>query len=226
MGQSIRNRRKVIILGTGGNSIDILDTINDLNSSSRKSVYECVGFLDDDEGSRNRVIHGVKVLGPLSAANGLGDCCFVNGIGNSTTFLKKDAIISKTGIPLEKFVTIIHPSASVSKMANLGFGTVVLQNVAIASNVKIGNHVIILSNSVVNHDDLIGDYTCITTGVCISGGVRVGKSCYLGANSAIIENIEIGDYCLTGIGSVVLKSVPGNSVVVGNPARFLRKTRK
>ncbi|MBM3275434.1 MAG: hypothetical protein FJZ00_09785, partial [Candidatus Sericytochromatia bacterium] len=85
-------------------------------------------------------------------------------------------------------------------------------------------HVIILPNSIISHDDFVGDYTCITGGVCISGGVTVGHSCYLGTNSAIISNVQIGNYCLVGMGSVVLESVGDNSVVVGNPARFLRDT--
>ena len=39
--------KNIIILGTGGNSIDILDAINEINLISKK--YNCIGFLDDDE---------------------------------------------------------------------------------------------------------------------------------------------------------------------------------
>jgi sugar O-acyltransferase (sialic acid O-acetyltransferase NeuD family) len=216
--------KKVVILGTGGNSIDILDTINDINSQALREIYECVGFLDDNEALWSNVLYGVKVLGPLTSAKELRGCYFVNGIGTPSNFLRKESIIARTGVAHERFITIIHPSARVSKMAKVGLGTVIFQNVTVTSNVKIGNHVIVLPNSVISHDDVIGDYTCITGGVCISGGVEVGKSCYLGTNSAIIGNIKIGDYCLIGMGSVVLESVPQNSVVVGNPARFLRHT--
>lgn len=220
------SNKKMVILGTGGNSIDILDTINDINRASNTNLFECIGFLDDRDSLWGKIIHGIKVHGPLSSAIEYESCHFVNGIGNSSNFWKKEAIISKTNIPLDRFETIIHPSASVSKTAQLGSGTVVFQNVTIASNVIIGNHVIILPNSVISHDNVIGDYTCIATGVCISGGVRVGNSCYLGANTALIENIKVGDLCLTGIGSVILKDVSYNSVVVGNPAKFLRQTKK
>ncbi|MBI4674106.1 MAG: sugar O-acyltransferase, partial [Chloroflexi bacterium] len=40
--------KKIIILGTGGNSVDILDTLRDVNDAQREAVYECIGFLDDD----------------------------------------------------------------------------------------------------------------------------------------------------------------------------------
>lgn len=216
--------KKLIILGTGGNCIDILDTVYDINENNRHTIYECIGFLDDNQENWGKVHYGIKVLGPLNSASNYNECLFVNGIGSPFNFWKKKDIISKTQVPLEKFATIVHPSASVSKMAKLGRGTVVLQNVTIASNVTIGNHVIILPNVVISHDDSIGDYTCITGGVCISGGVTIGNSCYLGTNSAIIGNVSIGDYCLVGMGSVVIDTVEENSVVIGNPAKILRKT--
>lgn len=227
MGFKMKDRimqKKIIILGTGGNCIDILDTINTINASKRIKRYECVGFLDDNEQVWGKKYYGVPVLGSLDSAPKYSDHFFVNGIGSPSNFWKKRIIISKTNIPDERFETIIHPTASVSSMARLGYGTVIFQNVTITSNVKIGNHVIVLPNSVMSHDNVIGDYTCITGGVCISGGVSVGQSCYLGSNSAIIGNVHIGNYCLIGMGSVVLDSVEDNQVVVGNPARFLRNT--
>jgi sugar O-acyltransferase (sialic acid O-acetyltransferase NeuD family) len=215
---------KVAILGTGGNSVDILDTVHDLNDAAGRLVYDCVGFLDDDEALWGTARFGVKVLGPLAAARELDDCRFVNGIGAPGSFLKKAAILAKTGVDRERFVSIIHPTASVSRTASLGRGTVVFQNVTITTNVRIGDHVIVLPNSVISHDDVVGDYTCIAGGVCISGGVRIGSTCYLGTNSSIIGGVEVGDGCLVGMGSVVLSDVPAGSVVVGNPARFLRHT--
>jgi sugar O-acyltransferase (sialic acid O-acetyltransferase NeuD family) len=216
--------KKIIIFGTGGNCIDILDTLNDINDARGTRVYECVGFLDDDERKHGKAFHGARVLGPLEAAREYADCVFVNGIGSSANFWRKRDIIAKAGIPLERFETIVHPTASVSRFAKLGRGVVVFQNVTITSNVMIGNHVIILPSSVISHDDAIGDYTCITGGVCISGGVTVGASCYLGTNSSIKDHLTIGDNCLIGMGSLVLNNVADNLVVVGNPARVLRKT--
>jgi sugar O-acyltransferase (sialic acid O-acetyltransferase NeuD family) len=216
--------KRILILGTGGNSVDILDTLNDINRVSSTPLYECLGFLDDNEVIWGKRILGVEVLGPLAKASALSDCLLVNGIGAPGNFWKKEAIIGKTGAPLERFETIIHPSASVSRTATLGRGVVVFQHVVITSNVTVGDHVIILPNTVISHDDIIGDYTCIAGGVCISGQVKVGRLCYLGTNSTIIGNTEIGERCLVGMGSSVLRNVPPNSVVVGNPARFLRYT--
>jgi len=215
-------RTRLVILGTAGNSIDILDLLESLHEQDRNGSYECVGFLDDAPELHRTQIRGIPILGPLAAARELPDCMFVNGIGSPNTFTKKAEIISRAGVPTDRFVTIVHPSASVSRTALLGRGTVIFPNVTIASNVRIGDHVIILSNSVINHDASIGDCVCITSGVCVSGGVTIGRSTYLGSNCSIIEQIAIGERCLVGMGSVVLNRVADNSIVVGNPARFLR----
>ncbi|MDB4924287.1 serine acetyltransferase [Mucilaginibacter sp.] len=52
---------------------------------------------------------------------------------------------------------------------------------------------------------------------------RIGNNVDIGANVVIIGDIEIGDNVIIGAGTVVTKSVPANSVVVGNPARILEK---
>jgi putative colanic acid biosynthesis acetyltransferase WcaB len=52
---------------------------------------------------------------------------------------------------------------------------------------------------------------------------RIGNNVDIGANVVIIGDIEIGDNVVIGAGSVVIKSIPANSVAVGNPARILDK---
>jgi sugar O-acyltransferase (sialic acid O-acetyltransferase NeuD family) len=218
--------KKLIILGTGGNSVDILDAVHERNAHATIPPYECIGFLDDNPQQWGKEIWGVQVLGPLASASQYSDAYFVNGIGSEGNFWKKAAIVAKTQVPLDRFETIVHPTASVSRMATLGKGVVVLQQVTIANQARIGHHAIILPNSVISHDAVIGDYSCITGGVCISGLVIMGHHCYLGTNSSIIGGVKIGNGCLIGMGAVVRHNVPENSVMVGNPAKFLRKTQE
>jgi len=217
--------RKIIILGAIGNCIDILDTINTINAATTSKEYECLGFLDDDKTKWGKSIHGVPVLGGLEVASRYKEAFFVNGIGSPSSFWLKKEIIHKTNIPRDKFETIVHPTASVSPLSDLGHGVVVFQNVTMATDVTIQDHVIILPNSVISHGVIIGEYTCLAGGVVVNGDVRVGESCYLGANCSIKQGIVIGDQCLIGMGSVVLNDVNDNSVLAGNPAKFLRPVR-
>ncbi len=215
--------KKIVILGTGGNSIDILDAIVTINLNGPK--YDFLGFLDDNQQVSNAEIWGYKVLGRLSIAKEFSDdVLFVNGIGSPNNFWKKQNIIGDLGLGEHRFESIIHPTASVSNFAQVGLGCAVLQNAVIAANAKVGKHVMILPGSVISHDCVIDDYCSIASGVCVSGNVRISHSCYLGANSSIIGGATVGPFSLIGMGSIILSDVSENSVVAGNPSRVLRST--
>ena len=58
------------------------------------------------------------------------------------------------------------------------------------------------------------------------GGVAIGKGASIGGNVTILPGIKIGKGALVGAGAVVTKDVKDNTVVAGNPARFLKKRNK
>lgn len=215
--------KRIIILGTGGNCIDILDSIQDINEAAFQPVYACQGFLDDNPATWGLTLHGVKVLGPLPSAAQYADCSFVFGIGSVRNYHRREDILRTAGVPDERFETIIHPSASVSRSAKLGSGSVILQHVTVASDATVGRHVYILPNSIISHGALVDDFATIAGGVCISGNVRVGFSCYIGTNAALRDGVSIGERALVGMSSVVLSDVPARTVVAGNPAKVLRQ---
>lgn len=216
--------KNIIILGTGGNSIDILDAINEINLISKK--YNCIGFLDDDISKKGSNIFGLEILGSINDSNKFSDTYFINGIGNSRNFVSKQKIIKRSLVEPNRFETIIHPSASVSRFSKIGQGTVVFQNVTVCSNVEIGSHVAILPNSIISHDVKIKNYSTIAGGVCISGNSIIGESSYIGTNSSIRENIVIGNKCLIGMSSNILSNVDDNTVYFGNPAVLKKKLNK
>ena len=216
--------KKIIILGTGGNSLDILDAVAAINRVAGQPAYHCLGFLEDNREMHGTEICGLRVLGSLADAARFPDCVFVSGIGSPASFWRKKEFMDKTGLPLERFETIVHPQASVSSLAKLGRGVVVLPGASIAACAEIGNHAIILQGSIISHHCRIGDYGCIASGACLSGNVEVAPFCYIGANASVRNGIKIGTRALVGIGSVVVKDVLENTVVAGNPAKYLRHT--
>ena len=48
----------------------------------------------------------------------------------------------------------------------------------------------------------------------------------IGSDTMLIAPVKVGKRAVTGAGSVVTKDVPAETVVVGNPARPLRKRKK
>lgn len=213
--------KKIIILGTGGNCLDIVDAVLAINQQS--PMYEVLGFLDDDPGKQHYSYLGFPVLGSLKQAVSLAaqfnDSVFVNGIGSPLSFGKKAALISSIQIPNKQFATVIHPDATISPSATIESGTVVLANTTICANATIGHHVMILPGCTINHDCQIGDYAIMASGAVLCGNVQLESSCYVGASSVILGDVVIGTQSLVGAGAVATKDVCTHSVVCGNPAK-------
>jgi acetyltransferase-like isoleucine patch superfamily enzyme len=54
-------------------------------------------------------------------------------------------------------------------------------------------------------------------------GIKIGKNTWIGNNVTILDGVNIGENCVIGAGTIVTKSIANNSVVVGNPARIIKK---
>lgn len=117
----------------------------------------------------------------------------------------------------------IHPSAIISEYASIDKGTVVMQGAVIQSSVKIGKHCIINTTASVDHDCVIEDFTHISPNATLCGAVSVGEGCQVGAGAVVIPGIRIGKWSLVAAGAVVMKDVPDNVLVLGNPARVVKK---
>jgi acetyltransferase-like isoleucine patch superfamily enzyme len=53
--------------------------------------------------------------------------------------------------------------------------------------------------------------------------VKIGKNVWIGSDCTILPGVEIGDGVIIGAGSVVTKSIPANTIAVGNPARVIKE---
>lgn len=52
--------------------------------------------------------------------------------------------------------------------------------------------------------------------------IQLGHNVWIGGSSVILAGIQIGDNSIVAAGSVVTKDVPANTMVGGNPARFIK----
>lgn len=56
------------------------------------------------------------------------------------------------------------------------------------------------------------------------GRVIIGSRVFIGAGAIILPNVTIGNDVIIGAGAVVSKSVPDDSIVLGNPMTIVGKT--
>ncbi len=82
---------------------------------------------------------------------------------------------------------------------------------------------------ILNPDSIIGNYCNISNGNTIGqagrGGIQktpvIGNRVYIAPGAKIFGGIEIGNNVAIGANAVVTKSLPENSVAVGNPAKII-----
>ena len=63
----------------------------------------------------------------------------------------------------------------------------------------------------------------VTVGEVNGKKPTIGDNVSIYTGSIVIGDIIIGNNCVIGAGSVVVKSIPDNCVVVGNPAKIIKK---
>lgn len=123
---------------------------------------------------------------------------------------------------------IKHSSSIVNDSSIIDTGSIFSYHSIITANSKVGKYFQANVRSYVAHDCKIGDFVTFAPGATCNGNVQIGNHTYIGANATIkhgsINNpLNIGDNVLIGMGAVVTKDVPSNVVMVGNPARILRR---
>lgn len=145
----------------------------------------------------------------------------------------------KSDVEFGKNVKIYHPElvnlygckigseCTISSFVEIGKG------VSLGRRVKIQAFAYIPEGVTIEDEAFIGPHVCFTNDKYPRSTNRewkiiptfVCKRASIGANSTIVCGVTIGEEAIVGAGSVVTHDVPPRTVVVGNPARVIKKIK-
>jgi sugar O-acyltransferase (sialic acid O-acetyltransferase NeuD family) len=209
---------QTLIVGAGGFG---RETASLLSALAKAGVFEAAGFADDSPSLQGQTVVGLPILGPVEIARERDDLGVVVTVGSPKDYGSKRAIVERLDLDPERYVTLVHPDASIGTDVVIGRGTVILAGCVVTQGATIGDHVAMMPNVVVTHDDDIGDYAILGAAAKLGGGVRIGQGAYIGSGASIRESTVIGPGAMIGMGSVVLDDVPAGETWAGVPARRL-----
>jgi sugar O-acyltransferase (sialic acid O-acetyltransferase NeuD family) len=209
-----------VVLGGGGHARVLVDCLLETPGIA------LWGILERDRGSWGSDIYGVKILGGdelLPQLRKLGVTHFVVGLGGAGDNTPRERLfrqaLGESLLPLG----VRHPSALCSARAQIGVGAQVLAGVIVNAGAEIGANVLLNTGSIVEHDCHVDDYVHVATGARLGGAVWVHRAAHIGAGATVRQGITIGARALVGAGAVVVDDVEAGTVVVGVPARALRR---
>jgi len=118
-----------------------------------------------------------------------------------------------------------HRTAFIANSVEIGTGSQVLAHASICVETIIGRGCIINTSAIVDHECYIGDGVHICPGANLAGCVKVERYSTISTGANILPRIEIGEGAIVGAGAVVTENVPPYTIVVGNPAKVIKKVK-
>jgi len=204
----------LLILGTSTFSLEIADLASDIDG------IEVAGFVENMEPrSVPAELEGLPIYWVDEIAELVESHKAVCSLG--TTF--RGRFTNQVADLGMNFITLLHPSARISSITSIGYGTIVSAGSIIASYTQLGKHVIVNRGVLIGHHTKIGDYTTILPGANIAGTCQIGEAAFIGMGSIILNNLSIGSHSVIGAGAFVTKDVPDNVMVIGSPAQVLKR---
>lgn len=151
-------------------------------------------------------------------------------IGNNVT-VKSSFLSNLVGLYSRTIIVTRAPGAYIRIGDNVGMSGVTIyarKGIEIGENTAIGGNTKILDNDfhpieAETRNKLLADKNGGDSDLVPSKPIKIGKNCFIGCNAIILKGTELGDGCVVGAGAVVSGKFEAGSVIVGNPARCIRK---
>ena len=151
-------------------------------------------------------------------------------IGNNVT-VKSSFLSNLVGLYSRTIIVTRAPGAYIRIGDNVGMSGVTIyarKGIEIGENTAIGGNTKILDNDfhpveAETRNKLLMDKNGGDSDLIPAKPIKIGKNCFIGCNAIILKGTELGDGCVVGAGAVVSGKFEPDSVIVGNPARCIRK---
>lgn len=115
----------------------------------------------------------------------------------------------------------IQKGSRVGKNCKISSHTFICEGLVIEDDVFVGHNVTFINDPYPRATTDDGKLQTEDDWVCVPTHVKKGAS--IGSSATIMCGITIGENAIVGAGCIVTKDVPDNTIVIGNPARILKK---
>ena len=115
----------------------------------------------------------------------------------------------------------IQRNATIGRRCKVSSHTFICEGVTIEDECFIGHNVVFINDRYPSAVTGNGQLQSPTDWVLVP--TRVQRRASIGSGAVILCGVTIGEGAMVGAGSVVTRDVPAGAVVVGNPARELRR---
>jgi acetyltransferase-like isoleucine patch superfamily enzyme len=127
--------------------------------------------------------------------------------------------------------SFVREGATVGAGSVIGRGSVLDPAVRVGERVRMQTNVYLAQGGVIEDDVFVGPGVCTTNDDTMSRhdasyqlrGALLRRACRVGGAAVLLPGVEIGEEAFVGAGAVVTRDVPPRVLVVGNPARELRR---
>lgn len=208
------------IYGAGGLGREVYELALDVNAV--KKQWDAFVFIDDAETLSGTEIYDVPVMPFASFQEKYGadaaEIAIAVGEPAIRTILRNK--VKQGGYAL---AILVHPSTRLSRWAVLEEGAIITYGCNISCGTHVKTNAYLQPSCGLGHDTIVGEDSVVSACARIAGGVTVGERVYIGMSALLKEGITVGNDVIIGMASVVHKPIDDSLIVMGNPARPMRK---